>query len=350
MTIGDDYIIKWHISKRKKEEIFNKISLFAFSIIGCLAGILLIVIAPKIQLLSNHKSTVKTIGQTIISISFSSLLLEWFGYVNYTRKRMCEILAEDEVIKVLDLKRKKELKSALIQDIYMPGKHIDENTIVNVIDKELDNILSDYYYEEFIYYIDCTKIEKNNTAYIQKDIRITFTAKTLKKKKVIFDSLISTYLEPIDIDEELKPLKLRKLIINNADYTKKFKDEISNKENSANLKDIYSRYYCLDKSNKELAKIMTFKDRIYVDMEYSTIVNIDDLVFSHQIDRACKHYCIHFNADNNDFDLLIEGFGFMSLGKHDKERIVKTNNGYMLRFLNWILPGDGAIVVLKNKN
>ena len=137
MTIGDDYIIKWHISKRKKEEIFNKISLFAFSIIGCLAGILLIVIAPKIQLLSNHKSTVETIGQTIISISFSSLLLEWFGYVNYTRKRMCEILAEDEVIKVLDLKRKKELKSALIQDIYMPGKHIDENTIVKIIKFEL---------------------------------------------------------------------------------------------------------------------------------------------------------------------------------------------------------------------
>lgn len=45
---------------------------------------------------------------------------------------MCEILIEDEVINVLDLNRKKELKSALIKNIYMnnaPQLQDEENNL-----------------------------------------------------------------------------------------------------------------------------------------------------------------------------------------------------------------------------
>lgn len=315
--------MKPRMSKSQKEKILNKVSLLSFSIIGCLFGVLLIVIIPNIPSLSEHMSTIETIGQTIISISFSSLLLEWFGYVNYTRKRMCEILAEDEVIKVLDIRRKKELKSALIRNIYMPHKNIEDNNIVSAIDKELDNILNDYYYDEFIYYIDAYKIKRDKKTYIKKDIRMTFKAKTIRKNKVTFENLISTYLEPIDKHDELQPFELRKLVINEKDYTLKFKDKLGKRENNENLKNIYSKHYYLNKSNKELSKIMRFKDTLCVDMEYSTIVGMDDLVFSHQIDKACKHYCVHFNADNKDFDIMIEGFGFMSVGKMIKRELSK---------------------------
>ncbi|MDE7425672.1 MAG: hypothetical protein K2N51_18590, partial [Lachnospiraceae bacterium] len=93
-----------------------------------------------------------------------------------------------------------------------------------------------------------------------------------------------------------------------------------------------------------------FDDTIYIDMEYSTIVGMDDLLYSHQIDKACKHYCMHFNVKPDEFDMIVVGFGFMSLGNTKRQRCVKTNNGYMLRFLDWILPGDGVSVVLKEKN
>lgn len=62
-------------------------------IIGSLVGLVIILLSKEFK---DFASTLIMIGQTIISISFSSLLLEWFGYVNYTRKRMCEILAENE--------------------------------------------------------------------------------------------------------------------------------------------------------------------------------------------------------------------------------------------------------------
>ncbi|MDD6844117.1 MAG: hypothetical protein PUE32_00875, partial [Clostridia bacterium] len=65
---------------------------------------LLVVFSEKFGIINN---VINNIGTLIVSISSGSLLLELFGYVNYTRKRMCEVLCEDEVIKVLNIVRKK---------------------------------------------------------------------------------------------------------------------------------------------------------------------------------------------------------------------------------------------------
>ena len=117
----------------KKEMFFNKISLWGVGVVGILVGIVLILISYHINFKDDVNSVIQMIGQTVISISVSSLLLEWFGYVNYTQKRMCEILAEDEVINILDMKRKRELKSALIKNIYMPNANFEENNIPVIV-------------------------------------------------------------------------------------------------------------------------------------------------------------------------------------------------------------------------
>lgn len=329
----------------KVEMVFNKMSLFGFSICGGLVGIIMIAVSG---VWGKYSNAISTIGQTVMSISISSLLLEWFGYVNYTRKRMCEILAEDEVIKVLDMKRKKELKSALIKNIYMPDKHTEDNSIATIVDDEMDKVLKGYYFDEYILYIDAYKITENNNTYIKKDIRITFNAKSVKGDKCVIETLLSMYLEPIQ-NSNLKPVELRKLVIDEKDVTDVFRGELESIANTGDLKETYSRMYYLGKNNKKFKQYMTFRDSVYVDMEYSTIVGMDDLMYSHQIDKACKHYCMHFNVKDNEFDTTVIGFGFMSLGNTKRQRCVKTNNGEMLRFLDWILPGDGVCVVLKEK-
>ena len=275
----------------KKEMFFNKISLWGVGVVGILVGIVLILISYHINFKDDVNSVIQMIGQTVISISVSSLLLEWFGYVNYTQKRMCEILAEDEVINILDMKRKRELKSALIKNIYMPNANFEENNIATIVDDEMDKVLKGYYYDEYITYIDAYKQNIGDNTYIQ-------TSGT----------------------------------------------------NEGDLKSTYPNSYSLDKNNNNFKKYMTFKDSIYVDMEYSTLVDMTDLMYSHQIDKACKHYCMHFNVKPNEFDITVLGFGFMSLGNTKRQRCVETNNGYMLRFLDWILPGDGVCVMLNSKN
>lgn len=147
---------------------FNKISLWGVGVVGILVGIVLILISYHINFKDDVNSVIQMIGQTVISISVSSLLLEWFGYVNYTQKRMCEILAEDEVINILDMKRKRELKSALIKNIYMPNANFEENNIATIVDDEMDKVLKGYYYDEYITYIDAYKQNIGDNTYIQK--------------------------------------------------------------------------------------------------------------------------------------------------------------------------------------
>lgn len=332
--------------ENRKEKFFNKISLYGISVCGVLVGIIMILLSQKYE---NYASILALLGQSITSISASSILIEWFGYVNYTRNRLSEILVEDEVLNVLDMKRKRELKSALIKNIYMPNMSLEENNIATIVDDEMDKVLKGYYYEEFITYVDAYKIQdENNIYFLKKDIRITFTAKSVNGERCIVDTLISMCLDPIE-SESLKPLELNKLLVNGKNLTEYFKYEIARKCTAGDLKGTYPTKFVLDRTNKNFKKYMNFSDTIYIDMEYSTIVNMDDLLYSYQIDKACKHYCIHFNIKSDEFDLAVIGFGFMSLGNNKRQRCIKTNNGYMLRFLDWILPGDGVSVVLKEK-
>jgi hypothetical protein len=336
------------MKKKKILKMFNAISLVGVSISGAFIGFIMIILAEKVK---GFEDIMNTIGQTIMTISISSILLEWFGYVNYTRNRISEILVEDEVLKILNMERKRELKKALIKNIYMPNASFDENNISTIIDEEMDNILKGYYYDEYITYIDAYKIQDSlGNTYLKKDVRITFTAKTVNKgkKTYVIDTLLRMCLDPIDT-KEYELVELRKLLINEKNVTEHFKNNLVQDANLGDLKDSYPIYIKLNKENKNFKKYLCFNDKIYIDMEYSTIVNIDDLLYTHQIDKACKHYCVHFNVKPEEFDMTVVGFGFMSLGNNKRQRCIKTNNGYMLRFLDWILPGDGVNVVLKDK-
>ena len=330
---------------KKNERFFNKFGLYAISIIGVILGITLIAFSKNVPDVEN---TLNTIGQLMITVSLGSLFMEWFGYVNYTRKRMCEILVEDEVIKVLDINRKMELKSALIKNIYMynaPMLQNEENNISTIIDNEMDNILRDYYFEEYIIYIDVAVIEYEGKKFIRKKFRHTFTAKTVNKDKTILESPINTFLEPPS--DHLEVFELDKFIINGE------KQDVSDwqvtvEENRDTMQQSYSKHYSFDNIIEQNKKKFTFHDKIDIDFEYHIYVAIDDIVYTYQIRKACKHFCIHYNAPM-EYKILMEGFGFMSTGNSQRQRVVETETGCMLRFLDWILPGNGAIIVLQKR-
>lgn len=329
---------------KKKEEFFNKVSLLGTGIIGSLFGLVIILMSKEFK---DFESTLIMIGQTIISISFSSLLLEWFGYVNYTRKRMCEILAENDVINILDMNRKKELKSALIKNIYMynaPNLQNEENNISTIIDNEMDNILRDYYFDEYIIYIDASIFKHNNKKYVKKKMRHTFTAKTTNMQKCLLETPVNTYINPPD--NTLKGFEITAFSVNgNPQDISKW--NITEEDNNKEMKDTYPKHYSLKNIIAENKKLFSFNEHIDVDFEYTTIVDIDDLVYTYQINKACKHFCIHYNAPK-EYKILMEGFGFMSTGNSQRQRLVETESGCMLRFLDWILPGNGVIIVLQD--
>lgn len=330
--------------KKDVEKILNRAAIISYAVIGCLVGFLCIVSSEKFGDLS---SVISNLGSLIVSISSGSLLLELFGYVNYTRKRMCEVLCEDEVIKVLDIERKKELKSALIKNIYMnnaPELQNEENNISTIMDDEMDNILQEYYFEEYIMYIDVSVEEYEGKKYFKKKIRQTFTAKTVNKQECVLKSPISTYLKP---PKNREALQISRFVINNEELNCD-SWKLTTEDNNDELKSTYTKKYSMDEIIKENKIKFSFNEKIDVDFEYYTLVDIEDNVFSYQIQNACKHFCIHINVPS-EYKIIVEGFGFMSLGNNKKQRLIETENGCMLRFLDWILPGNGVMAVFQRK-
>lgn len=322
--------------EEKKEERYNLMGLIFTSILGTIVGVLIVFLSGdgKIGQLSG------TIGQLIVSISMGSLLLEWFGYVKYTQKRLAEILCKDEVLDVITDKRKRELKTAILNNLYMPDKDLGDNNIVSVIDNELDNILKDYYYNEYIMYVDISLMEEEGRKLIKKRIRRTFSAETINNQKCTLGAILSAEINPVRGENTLE---LNSLKINGE----KYKVPIEKQDNTEDSSNHYDERFYADIST--IKDKLVFEDKINIDMEYTTYTDINDTIYSHQINRPCKHYCIHFNY-TSEIDLDLVGFGFMSNFGENKKRLVKTSSGHMLRFLSWILPGDGVMAALTIKN
>lgn len=329
--------MKKKIKKPSAEKAFNRTIIILYAIIGCMFGGILIVISPYCII---FKNVLSNFGSLVISISSGSLLLELFGYVNYTRKRMCEILCEDDVLHVLTVARKKELKTALLNNLYMPNKDLGDNNIVQVIDNEMDNILKDYYFKEYIMYVDIGIIEIDGVKYIKKEIKKTYEAETINNQECVIDNLLKMQISPI---ENVEVVKLDYLYINNEQIKNV---NLKNKDNYNEISNHYDAVFYID--TEEIQEKLKFTKQISVDLKYTTITEISDKIFSHQIGKPCKHYCIHFNYDSS-LELDIVGFGFMTTNDKNKKRIVKKKNGHMLRFLTWILPGDGVMAVITTK-
>lgn len=331
-------------TKFDKELLFNGLTNKLIAILLLAIGIFAMFYTVSIKdsphaLLYKYIDFISSIGQLLVAFAAGSIMLEWFGYVNYTRKRMCEILLNDEVLNVLTKTRKQELKSAILHNLYMPKIPNNSNSLVDMFDKELDNLMKDYYYEEYISYIDII-IEDNK---IIKTIKQSLKVKSINATECHLHRLLS--IHEFSDDTKSNIVTLLELKINNKVINIGLKSETEPHDKQNN----YSTRYFIDLKDKEIQPYIKFHDTLDIEIEYQTTIDLFDRVYTHQIDRPCKHYCIHFNLLTPNYDLDLFGFGFMSLGNRKRKKIVKTQSGYMLRFTDWILPGDGISATLLDK-
>lgn len=329
-------------------------------------GVLLIVISQYWgsttvfeQLSENEKDILVTatysVGQVLVSTGITSVLFEWFGYVKYAQQRLSEVLSEKAVLNVLTLERKKELKKDLMMDIYLGNsENQGANDLVALIDEQMDSILKDYYYDEYITYVDTTFEEIKGKRFIKKTIRRTFqVVPIVKGTQCQLNRLIQLYTVPCDyLGEKNPPLSIKSVRINGkllgSDEYYVDSSEGRDADDDVNIENsiIYTKVHSLKLKN---TKKLIFNDKIEVDLSYITLTPESDTSYSVTLDKPCKHFCMHYNLDFEKYELALRGNAFMVFGDKRKIRTVKTTNGTMIRFLTWALPGDGAVAVIKNQ-
>lgn len=288
---------------------------------------------------------VTNLASVLLVLGSGTMVLEFFGFVDYIKKHLTELMVEDNYLVTLSEEKKKRLRSTLQRMILYPNiPHIEANSLFNVVEQQVTPLLTDYYIKEYIVTVDC-KFEDD---LIKKKIY----------KKIIFAHIDTNYQKVIDIpliNFQMKRPKnladhdivnLCKFEFNGKDYKRDVKIETFPIVNDKYDTQITSAY---DEKIREVFKLTNGLAKLETDIE--TVVGADDPTFIQRVNKPCQNYTIHFNYNPDQCRVMAEGFGFMDSNKFPNERIDYRvhGNSIVIRFNEWILPGNGVIFTILKK-
>lgn len=321
------------------------------SIVG---GILLLVIililniaCGKNKAYSNIVSTISNILSSIISIiiglGVGSYVLDFFGYVQYTKDRIKEIMLERTYINTLADKEKKKLISDIEKSLYFRDGTIPDNSLYTNIKQQIIPLLESNYILKYKIHIDCYINEDENriTKHINKTMEIV--SHTDGKK---YNWPFTVQLKKFDGIDNVSAYTIEKCIFNDKDVTEDIKGIIKEKEvdslenpNDENIQMDIPYNFTLEKGTNNLEIIS------------QSLVPLADNTFSHSVSIPCKEYEMDFDVHNDNYDVI--GFGFaLDTGNGAKAYhpvVVKKkfDKSYRITFDDWLLPGEGCVFVIK---
>lgn len=345
--------------QKKHQRRLNKIWMILIGILAIAAGVGMIILSfflgdwlPE-GYGDTAASTVMAVGQVAISVSVTALLFEHFGYVDYTVNRVCDALAHDEVLNVLNDSRKKELKDILFEDIYLgrqPAQAPKE--LVEQLSVDIGDLLESYYYEEFHTSCDISLIiAQDGQRYFRKHVHRTITMKPIQQGGQCRASRLF-FLRTNGIPEgtkdiwgnELLPVQFLQVRVNDQplEQNRDYRSEVSQDSDAGP----YSINYKLVLNDVDLLEI---GENLRVELVYVTHVLATDPLYAVTVDRPCKFFSCHISNSAPDYNLHVKSYGFMALGNSRRRMHIETRNGVTVRFRSWILPGDGTVAVLTPK-
>ncbi len=275
-------------------------------------------------------------ANVLMAVSIGSLVIEFYGFIDYMKNRIREVLLGDDYIKVLSDDKKKELKMKLDKHLYYPNATIRKDDLFYFVQEEITPLLQDYFYKEYIISIDLEFEEK----YIKKKITKKMVLQNLdKQKEIILDDIIKLNLKKIPELPDEEQFKVLTFKLDNQTYSY----TTDRDENNEDPYSLYDHVITVKHNN------ICFKENATLLVEYETRSLKEDCYFSTRLNKPCHHYCIHMNYDQNKVDMYAQGFGFMDHGNNDRKEMRTVLNGKVIRFTDWILPGDGTIFMFKEK-
>ncbi len=288
-------------------------------------------------------TALNSVFSIIIGIGISTLVLDFFGYVKYTRERIKEIMIDKKYIQMLSEEEKKDIIDICERSLYFKNGGIVENSLYANIKELIIPLIEVNYYQQYKVHVDCYVNEKENV--IHKKVHKIMDIVCVDDQTE-FKIPFSTYLTKIEgvKDEEL--YKLNECILNGEDITDKVKDKIipGSADQDENVEDIKFSLDYVFPLKKGLNRI---------EIRTETMVPINDNTYAHTITIPCKRYSANFALHNSTYDVLGFAFAFDDAkNKKDTDRIIyrdKYDDCYKIRFESWTLPGDGVVFMVNKK-
>lgn len=346
----NDIINSWEQDEEKQWQT-KYIKGKAYLAIGL--GVLVLIIATLLSYIcetSDWSETNKILCRTLVTainsvfsifigIGISTLVLDFFSYIKYTRERIKEIMLDKTYIETLSTEEQKRIINICEKSLYYKHTEIPNDSLYMNIKELIVPLIRENYYKQYKVHVDCYIDEEAGV--IRKKVHKILDVECLKDNSV-FRMPFSTYLTKINGIENMELFKLTKCLHGREDITKKIQKHIKMQEvEFPNLEDIKFTIDYEFVLNKGLNRIETRTE---------TIVPIDDNTYAHTITIPCKRYSANFSLHNRNYDILGFAFAFDDeQHKNDLEKVIykdKYDDCFKIRFENWTLPGDGVVFII----
>ena len=296
----------------------------------------------KVKALCNSIITMSnSVFGILLGIGISTLVLDFFSYIKYTRNRIKEIMLEKAYIETLSSKEKRRLIEKAEHSLYFRDGEVIDNSLYANIKNLIIPLIEDNYYKQYKVHVDCYIDEMRR--FIVKRSHKIMDVMCIGTEN--FEIPFSTYMEKIvDVKEE-DLYKVIECIFNGENITK----EVQEKTAPVAIEgvEVSKVKFTID------YKFKLKKGLNRIEIRTETVVPISDNTYSHTITIPCQRYSINFSLHNENYEVLGFGFAFDDEShKDDIDKIIYTNkydDCVKIRFENWTLPGDGVVFVVNRK-
>lgn len=158
--------------------------------------------------------------------------------------------------------------------------------------------------------------------------------------------------EDTNVNDVISELEISCLKDDNEkiEYTSEQYDLI--KESVKRNNEFYNAWVRLYEKNTKTKPIepgirIDFKDNIRVHIQYKIKVHKDDICFTKRLQYPVKNFRLDYSCAQKDAKLYGQIFG-TNIKQNDISIRQPSSNAISLESFEWILPGDGAIVVMLN--
>lgn len=291
-------------------------------------------------------SIINIVISMVVGIGVSTVVLDFFSYVQYTRERLKEIIIDKSFIKKMSDEEKKNIIFKAEESLYFKDGKLLPNSLYADVKKKITPLLDSCYYGEFDVTISCDVDVANGV--IRKEI--------LKNMTIISNESDATFKIPFSVSlqqanggEIEKSYEVMSCIFGGNDVTSKFveaqKEKGKEEERAAGKEEIEYTF-------SENYSFKLKKGANTLQLRTKTVVPISDNVYSHYFTLPCMKYTTTFNINTEGY--AVSGYGFAledGVASEDGRKNVsysRIGKSLKIRIDEWALPGEGSVFIINS--
>ena len=345
------------VSENDREKLFYEKNIKSKAVISIIFGSMVLIINFMLSLscrisdwsplttslIECFSEILNIVTSIIVGIGISTLFLDFFGYIKYTKDRIKEVMVDKDYIRTLSDDEKRSIIGKAEESLYFKNGQVVDTSLYANIKERLIPLIDTSYISQYNVQVDCYPDEKNKT--IKKQIHKVIEI-VCNKENDSFEMPFSTYCFSIPgIDNKL---------LYNIDLCK-FNDNDLTQDAKSKLQTVPVND---EAGNTDVKFVLKYDLRLsegknIIEIRTTTIVPASDNTYEHTITMPCKRYNINFSVHNKDYEVLGYAFAWDTFnGVNNLNRVIYKymyDGSFRISFENWTLPGNGCVFVIKKK-